>query len=122
MWGILGDLTFELLDAPEKLEERERFIYAEHKVLKGKAKLQAMGSALKEITLRVKPVNNPEEFLQKLQEMALSMKAYDFILGNGKWLGTYVIKEIKKVWKETDKDGNLLEVEVEVVLKETENE
>lgn len=121
MWAILGNMIFEILEAPLEMEETERFNYAEHEVLKGKAKLQRLGSKLKEITLTLKLsflVSEPEETLEKLNELAHSEEPLEFTLGNGKFLGTFVIEEIKKVWKETDNEGNIQTIEVELKLKE----
>jgi len=118
MFAILGDMPIEILEAPEELEEKEKFMYAEHKVLKGKARLQRMGEELKKISLKFTFFENAEAMIEKINELARKGEALDFVLGNGRYLGSFVIEEIKKVWKETDFEGNILRAEVEILLRE----
>lgn len=52
-YALLGNIAFDLLNAPSGLDERRSATFAEHQVLSGKPKLQAMGLDLTEITLQL---------------------------------------------------------------------
>ena len=53
-FALLGNIAFDLLNAPTAFDERRSANYAEHAVLSGKPRLQAMGLDLTEITLQLK--------------------------------------------------------------------
>ena len=54
MFAQLGDVPFELLDSFASLEETHAAQFAQHDVLAGRARLQAMGNALTELRFSLK--------------------------------------------------------------------
>ncbi len=122
MWAQLGSIRFELLETPESVRQRDKWDYVEHKVLDEKSHLQKMGKSLQELTLRIRLSTafgaDPQNLLSAIYENAESEEPLLFILGNGSLVGKFVIAEVTKEWKRTDNRGRLLDVELEIKLKE----
>ena len=122
MWAQLGSIRFELLETPEGVRQRDKWDYVEHKVLDEKSHLQKMGKSLQELTLRIRLSTafgtDPQKLLSAIYENAESEEPLLFILGNGSLVGKFVIEEVTKEWKRTDNKGRLLDVELEIKLKE----
>ena len=122
MWAQLGSIRFELLETPEGVRQRDKWDYVEHKVLDEKSHLQRMGKSLQELTLRIRLSTtfgtDPQKLLSAIYENAESEEPLPFILGNGSLVGKFVIEEVTKEWKRTDNRGRLLDVELEIKLKE----
>jgi len=122
MWAQLGTVRFELLETPENVRQRDKWDYVEHKVLDEKSHLQKMGKSLQELTLKIRFSTtfgtDPQKILDYLYENAEAEEPLLFILGDGSFIGKYVIEEITKEWKRTDNRGRLLDVELEIKLKE----
>jgi len=122
MWAKLGTIIFELLETPESVTQRDKWDYVEHKVLDEKSHLQKMGKSLQEMTLKIKLSTSfgtdPQEMLSAIYKEAESKEPLLFVLGDGTKLGKFVIEEITKEWKRTDNQGRLLDVELEIKLKE----
>ena len=122
MWAQLGSIRFELLETPESVRQRAKWNYVEHKVLDEKSHLQKMGKSLQELTLRIRLSTafgtDPQNLLSAIYENAESEEPLLFILGDGSLVGKFVIEEVTKEWKRTDNRGRLLDVELEIKLKE----
>lgn len=122
MWAQLGSIRFELLETPEGVRQRDKWDYVEHKVLDEKSHLQKMGKSLQELTLKIRLSTafgtDPQKLLSAIYENAESEEPLSFILGDGSLVGKFVIEEVTKEWKRTDNRGRLLDVELEIKLKE----
>lgn len=120
-FALLGNIAFDLLNAPSALDERRTATFAEHAVLAGKPRLQAMGDDLTEITLQLRlhhqlaPVESRYQALvtakEKLEPLAL-------VLGFSQFKGHFVITEIGSQVLFSDAEGNPLAREVSVTLRE----
>jgi phage protein U len=121
MYALLGTLQFNLITYFNGVEETQKATYAEHQVIGAKSKQQFTGDELDTMVIRLNfhsSFCSPETELKKLKTMAKTHEEQAFILGNGKYIGRYVIEEITSNTIQTDKSGNMFAVEAEVRLKE----
>lgn len=120
-YALLGSIAFDLLNAPTALDERRSAAYAEHQVLSGKPRLQAMGLDLTEITLQLSlhyKLGDVERRYQALVAAKANQQALALIMGNNKFRGRFVITELSSSTLFTDDKGNALAREVSVTLRE----
>lgn len=121
MYALLGTLQFKLITYFNGIEETQKSTYAEHQVIESKPKLQYIGDELDTMTIRLNfhsSFCNPETELKKLKTLAKTHEEQAFILGNGKYIGRFVIEEITSNTIQTDSFGNTFAVEAEIRLKE----
>jgi len=122
--GVWGDIVFEVsLEAIRGLKElyrRATWKYAEHEVVKGKNRLQALGRQLDEVEIKAvlaHPFVKPAQELKKLKEKADEKKAYPLVIGD-EYFGDFVLEELSEDWVETDSEGHPRVVEISMKLKE----
>lgn len=121
MFAMLGVIPFELLTSPVAMDGRRTFNYAEHAVIEGKPRLQYVGDGLEEynFTFRFhREFCSPMVQYAALVASASVHVALPLILGNGLYLGRYVILEIADVLEAAGTDGTPVYLEVRVMLRE----
>ena len=121
MWGILGEIRFELLRAPEMADLTTRYNYAEHAVIEGKPKVQWTGDALRERnwTIRLHSTFcDPVAVMTAIRGMADQHQAQPLSLGTGEYLGRYVVTEIHELTLVTDALGATVAQTADLKLKE----
>lgn len=121
-WGLLGDIEFELIDAPMDFRFTEASEFAEHEKIGRKPGLQYTGEALHDLDLRFRfhcGWCNPDKQLRELQKARRKHEPLKLVLGNGHFAANYVIEEIRSSLERTDLAGKTIEVNVDVRLKET---
>ena len=121
MFAQLGNIQFNLITYFNGIEETQKHNYVEHQTIESKPKLQFMGDDLDTLTIRLNFHSSfcvPETEIKKIKDAAKFHEEMPFILGNGKYLGKYVIEEITSTTQQTDKSGNLISIEAEIRLKE----
>lgn len=119
---LLGEMIFEVVDAPRRFQLTEKSSYAEIPKIEAKPGLQWTGEELRSLnlTFRLNPAwGNPEEQLQELQQAREEHIALSLTIGTGVFAGDYVIEEISSTLSRTDLQGNIVECSVSVRLKET---
>lgn len=120
-FALLGNIAFDLLNAPSAFDERRAATYAEHAVLSGKPRLQAMGLELTEITLQLKlhhklaPVDERYQALITAKE---TQEALALVLGWSQFKGHFVIAALESQTLFCDEQGNALAREVNITLRE----
>ncbi|HDR1428750.1 phage tail protein [Pasteurella multocida] len=120
-FALLGNIAFDLLNAPSAFDERRAATYAEHAVLSGKPRLQAMGLELTEITLQLKlhhqlaPVDERYQALITAKE---TQEALALVLGWSQFKGHFVIAALESQTLFCDEQGNALAREVSITLRE----
>ncbi|TNG92252.1 phage tail protein [Pasteurellaceae bacterium USgator11] len=120
-YALLGHIAFDLLNAPTVLDERRSAVYAQHDVLSGKPRLQAMGVALTEITLNLSlhhQLGAVDSRYQALIAAKESQQALALVLGFSKFKGHFVITELSSQALYTDSRGNALAREISITLRE----
>lgn len=121
MFAQLGNIKFDLITYFDGLEETSKINFAEHSTLGKKPKLQFIGEELDEITIKLNfhlSFCDPKIEIKRLKDTAKKHEPLAFILGNGDYLGKYVIEEISATTQQCDNHGNLISKEAEVKLKE----
>lgn len=120
MYAKLGDIKFDVMPITG-IDESSVSNYAEHAVIEGKPKLQYVGESLDEINIRAKfhfSFCLPAEEIEKLTLAKVKHEALDFIYGNGKRVGKFVIVQVDKTYIQNDNLGNIMSIEVNIKLKE----
>lgn len=121
-WGLLGEIEFELIDAPLSFRFTEAAEFAEHAKIGRKPGLQYTGEALHQLDLRFRfhcGWCNPDKQLRELQKARRKHEPLKLVLGNGHFNTSYVIEEIRTDLERTDLEGKTIEIDVDVRLKET---
>lgn len=121
MFAQLGNIQFNLITYFSGIEETQKHNYAVHQTIESKPKLQYIGDELDEMTIKLNFHSSfctPETEIKKIKDAAKFHEERPFILGNGRYLGKYVIEEITSTTQQTDKSGNLISIEAELKLKE----
>lgn len=120
-YALLGNIAFDLLNAPTAFDERRSATFAEHQVLEGKPKLQAMGLALTELTLELSlhhQLGAVESRYQQLIAAKEKQEALALVLGASKFKGHFVITALDSRTQFTDEQGNALARDVSLTLRE----
>lgn len=120
MYFMLGNVAFEPVDLTD-FNESHSADFAEHAVLKGKPRLQAMGEKLTELSFAIRlhhKIGGVERRYQALLSAKSQQKAMPLIIGRGKYKGNFVITDISSATLFTDKFGNALAREMNISLRE----
>lgn len=120
MYFMLGTIHLEAVDVTE-FSESHTANFAEHAVLKGKPRLQAMGDGLIENQVSVRlhhKIGGVESRYQALLKAKANQEALALIWGTSKHKGNFVIIDISATTKFTDAKGNVLCREMTLTLKE----
>jgi phage protein U len=121
MWGMLGDIRFELLRAPESADLTIKHNYAEHAVIEGKPKIQWTGDALRERNWTIRlhyTFCDPDAVIAAIRAMAARHEALPLSLGTGEYLGRYIVTDINEVSTVTDAIGSTWAMTAALKLKE----
>ena len=121
-WGTLGDINFEVHEAPHQLGYKEASQFAQQKRIEGKATIQFVGEDLQTLDLTFRfgyPWCQPSAQLQRLQQARRDAKSMPLILGKGRFQGNYVIQDVSVDLEVTTEDGLISLIEVSVSLIET---
>lgn len=124
MYAILGDIRFEGYKGFSDFSATNETVLSEHSVIEGKPRLQKTGEKLEEISLKFllhSRYTNPEADLETLQSYRRDARVVPFIAGSGYNYGDFAVKSISRTLIQTDNDGNIIGIEVEVSLIEVFN-
>ncbi|MCR1838656.1 phage tail protein [Pasteurella caecimuris] len=120
MYFMLGNIAFEPVNLTD-FSETHSADFAEHAVLKGKPRLQAMGEKLTELSFAIRlhhKIGGVESRYQALLAAKAKQEALALIWGAGKYKGNYVITDISSTTLFTDAKGNALCREMTISLTE----
>nr|BDD47394.1 hypothetical protein 5 [bacterium] len=121
MLALLGLIKFEFDGTLNGFSADRKYSYAEHDSLGYKPYIEFTGESLVDVdislTLR-KDFCNPELQLAALIACAKTRFRMPLVFGNGFFRGFYVIESLKETLVRTDKNGNMVEVNLDVSLKE----
>lgn len=121
-WGLLGDIEIEVTTAPRRFRHEEGSKLVEIEKIGEKPGLQHTGEELQEITWDFRfhaGWCDPEEQLQEVQKAHREKKPLTLVFGKTVIKGNYVIESISTTVSRTDLKGRLVEIEMNVKLKET---
>lgn len=121
-WGVLGDIQFQVDEAPRSFRHKEGTQFAEHARLGQKSTLQNVGEQLQTLDLSFRFAIgwcDPDEQLQRLRDARTAAQPMPLILGRGIFSGNYVVTTVNTTLEQTSAEGQTELIEVSVVLKET---
>ena len=119
MYFMLGNIAFEPVNLTD-FSETHSADFAEHAVLKGKPKLQAMGEKLTDLSFAIRlhhKIGGVESRYQSLLSAKAKQDALALMWGS-KYKGNFVITDISSTTLFTDGKGNALAREMNISLKE----
>lgn len=119
MYFMLGNIAFEPVDLTN-FSETHSADFAEHAVLKGKPKLQAMGEKLTDLSFAIRlhhKIGGVESRYQSLLSAKAKQDALALMWGS-KYKGNFVITDISSTTLFTDGKGNALAREMNISLRE----
>ena len=122
VWGLLGNIQFQLSEAPTRLGVTESTNFVKIPRIEQKPALQWTGDELRQLKFEFRfnvSWCNPSDQLRRLQDARISRQPMDLIVGEGEFRGYYLIQKIEAQVEQTDAEGNLLWVSVPVSLTET---
>lgn len=121
MFCILGNIQFEAITSPDSISRTDATTYAKHNLASGKPRLQPVANELEEISMSFKlraEFCDPTQSVLKLKSAKDQFEVMPLILGNGRYLGDYVITSITETPTQTLSDGAIIEMTVQVSLQE----
>jgi phage protein U len=121
MYAILGDIKFEGYKGFAEFSGSNETVLSEHAVIEGKPRLQRTGEKLEEISLKFllhSTYSNPEKELEILQGYRRDGVVLPFVSGDGYTYGDFVLKSINRTLVQTNNEGAIIGIEVELTLVE----
>jgi len=119
MYFMLGNIAFEPVNLTD-FSETHSADFAEHAVLKGKPKLQAMGEKLTDLSFAIRlhhKIGGVESRYQSLLSAKAKQDALALMWGS-KYKGNFVITDISSTTLFTDGKGHALAREMNISLRE----
>ena len=119
MYFMLGNIAFEPVNLTD-FSETHSADFAEHAVLKGKPKLQALGEKLTDLSFAIRlhhKIGGVESRYQSLLSAKAKQDALALMWGS-KYKGNFVITDISSTTLFTDGKGNALAREMNISLRE----
>lgn len=125
-WGSLGDIEFDLMGGPTRLDCQEGMTYVRHGVIGAKPRVQFTAPELQEIRLELSwhrlATPDLEDRLRALLEAMRERRILDLIIGDDTagaiYGGRYVIQRIPHTVERHNPDGSMLTVQLTVELLE----
>lgn len=120
MYLMLGTIALEAIDVTD-FSENQTARFAEHQVILGKPRLQALAEDLTSFNLSIRlhhKIGGVERRYQALIAAKAKQEALALIWGRGKFKGNFVITDIHSNTLFTDKYGAVLCRELSLSLKE----
>jgi len=121
MLAILGEIEFEIAGGLAGMELSQASDYAEHALIQGKPLLETVGDALDEIQLSIELHPTLGDVAARVRALQTAMQAHQplaFVLGNGEFLGAFVITELSQVHHRTWADGGAFSATLSVTLRQ----
>ena len=120
MWGKFGEVVFQLLKTPETLNRSSRAKFARISLFAEKEKLHFTGLEPETVELSIRfhySFCNPVEEVEELKEYLQEGESHLLIVGDY-IKGKFVIEELREQSGRTGRNGNPLQILVDLTLKE----
>jgi len=120
-WAMLGNVPVDLTDFVADWNEEQSAVYAEIQRIDRKPLLHRMGDALTSQSLTVRfnaAVCSVEDKIAAVEKLKDDGKVFPFVLGNGKYIGDFILDKITKSVISTEADGTLVAVDLTLSLLE----
>lgn len=121
MFCQLGYIRFERTSYFTGMEAGKSFGFAEHARVEGKPRLQAIGDSLDTLTLDMRLHVlwcDPVAMAEELVKVSARKEAMALTLGDGNYLGRFVVTEINASHQHLSPEGRVLWMDFRLSLKE----
>jgi len=121
MWAILGEIEFEVIGSPGGAEQRFTATFAEHARIAGKPLVEAVGGELDEIAWTIvlhECLHDVEARLRALREATAAQQPLALVMGDGTYLGPWLIAEGALTTQKTTASGRVISAELQLTLRE----
>jgi phage protein U len=121
MYAQLGSIVFEGLKGFESYNEMEAPNYAELSLVQNKPRLQRVGDALIELNVAMRlnrAFSDVDVDIQALRDAMNQGEVLPLVMGNGRYVGTFVIRSLGVEVLQTMPDGTSVEAMVTMPLLE----
>lgn len=122
MYAILGDIKFQGYFGFNEFTYTDEAVLSQHPVIEGKPRLQKTGMKLRELNFKMTlhvSFCNPEREANRLVGYASDGTILPLLSGSGTNYGNFAVLSIATSLTQTDNDGNLVSVELDVSLIES---
>lgn len=117
----IGDLVLQLAESPGAFKEKYGFEYADHAVLEGKPKVQAIGGKLDEIQIEFQHHVGKSDIgfiANRLLKMLDQAEVVALTMGDGEYLGQFVVADLNFDRTATFSNGTSMAATFGVTLRE----
>jgi phage protein U len=122
MWAQIGPIRIEIISPIEEMGGQHGADFPQIDVLEGKPRLQWMGAALTTYRLNYHlhcgMTRSPQQQFEMLKQMMDDHKAVAFVMGTGKYMGTFVVTQLTDDHKFMSDRGGMIEMSGEITLLE----
>jgi phage protein U len=121
MFAALGEILFEVVGSPERLESVRDYDFAEHRVVEGRPRLQWVGNGLERLKLELmmhSSFSNPAAQVALLRATAAAHRALPLVFGNGGFRGFFVIDSLFVRSQQSSASGAPIAINVGLSLRE----
>lgn len=121
MFTILGDIEFTVAGGISGMEHTGSADWAEHTRIQGKPLLEWIGEGLDtcNVSIELHPVlGDPEARLRALRQAKAQHEPLAFVMGNGEYLGVFVITDINTTLRRSTAVGKTTAGVVQLSLRE----
>jgi len=125
MWAILGDIEFEVISSPSGAEQRFAATFVEHARVSGKPRVEAVGGELEEIHWTIllhQRLHDVDARLRAIRAATAAQQPLALVMGDGTYLGPWLIVEGALTSKKTTAAGTLVSAELQITLREVTGE
>lgn len=122
VYATLGDIEFETLTSPTSMDGTYVSNYAKQSRIGQKSTLQYTGDEPDDLSVSFyfhRSFCDPEEQVQRLQDLRNSHQAVSYVMANGTYRGTFVLSELGDSLQETASDGTYIAIQVSGKLIES---
>lgn len=121
MFASIGTISFQVVASPSKMEMEKEYHYEKIKVIGAPPILQWIYDDLRQVKLSIflhQLWCNPDSAVASIQALASTHQPQNFVYGNGKNFGAFVVQklQLKQVWQADN--GNTVAASAELDLEE----
>jgi len=121
MWAILGEIEFEVIGSPSGSEQRFAARFVEHARIAGKPLVEAVGGELEDINWTIllhERLHDVDARLRAIREATAAQQPLALVMGDGTYLGPWIIVEGALTTKKTTANGRVISAELQLTLRE----
>jgi phage protein U len=121
MYAQLGSIIFEGRKGFASFTSTKEANFAEHALIEGKPRLQRIGDNLENASISVLldvSFCNPQSEFDALESARNAGEVLPFIMGDGRFVGSFVIKNLSLTHARHSATGEMLQAEVSITLLE----